>query len=396
VTDTPPRRRRWGRRDEDRSVGVLELFFDLVYVYAMSQVTDLVLEDVSWTGFGRGALALAAIWWAWANYAWLTNTFEHQDPITRMLIFLAMAAMLVAATALPAVFGQTALVFAVAYFVVRVLHVVLLARAVRRDEELRNAAWGVAPILLLGSGLIIVAAFLTSPYRELLWLMSAMIDFSAPLIRGLRGWRVAPAYFVERHGNIVIIALGEAIVRMGEGATTSLYRPLTTAAVTMAVLIAAGMWWAYFEPAPHAVKRLRRMDPVRRAQHARDAYSYLHLPLITGSVFFAIGVQAAVAHPGEPLAPLSGLALAGGLALFYLGELAYRWRDHHRLMVDRLVAGAAAAAVIPITDRVPAVATLGVLLLIGALRVAWEIRSGVFPRPAGRPVRGRPSWTRSR
>jgi hypothetical protein len=107
-------------------------------------------------------------------------------------------------------------------------------------------------------------------------------------------------------------------------------------------------------------------------------------------------VQAAVAHPGEPLAPLSGLALAGGLALFYLGELAYRWRDHRRLMVDRLVAGAAAAAVIPIADRVPAVATLGVLLLIGAPRVAWEIRSGVFPRPAVRPVRGRPSWTRSR
>jgi low temperature requirement protein LtrA len=233
VTDTAPRRRRWGRRDEDHSVGVLELFFDLVYVYAMSQVTTLVLQEVSWTGFARGVLALAAIWWRWENYAWLTNTVEHADPPARILIFLAMVAMLIAATALPAAFA---------------------------------------------------------------------------------------------------------------------------------------------------------------ADHARHAYSYLHLPLITGSVFFAIGVDEAVAHPGEPLAPLPGLALASGLALFYLGELAHRWRDHHRLLADRLVAGA--AAVVPIADRVPAVATLGALLLISAPRVAREIRAGIL-RP-GRPVRGRPSWTRSR
>lgn len=396
MTDTPPRRRRRERRDEDRSVGVLELFFDLVYVYAMSQVTTLVLQEVSWTGFGRGVLVLGAVWWAWENYAWLTNTFERADVPARILIFLAMAAMLIAATALPAAFAEMALAFAIAYFVVRVLHVALLVRAVRGDEKLHSAAWGLTPLLLLGSGLIIVAAFLPSPYRELLWLFSGLIDFSGPLIRGLRGWRVAPGYFVERHGNIVIIALGEVIVRMGEGAATGLHRPLTALAVTVAVLIAAGMWWAYFEPVPHAVERLRRTDPVRRAHHARDAYSYLHLPLITGSVFFAVGVHEAIAHPGEPLAPLSGVTLAGGLALFYFGELAYRWRDHHRLMVDRLVAGAAAAAMIPIAARVPAVATLGALLLIGAVRVAWEIRSGIFSERAGRTVRGRLSWTRSR
>jgi low temperature requirement protein LtrA len=395
VSETAPRRRR-RPRDDDRRVGVLELFFDLVYVYAMSQVTTLVLLDVSWTGFARAVLMLAAIWWAWENYAWLTNTFERADPLARILIFLAMVAMLIAATALPAAFGEMALVFAVAYVVVRVLHVVLLAHAVRDDEKLHNAKWALAPILLLGSGLIIGAAFLESPYRELLWLISAMVDFGTPLVRSLRGWRVAPSYFVERHGNIVIIALGEAIVRMGQGAATGLHDPVTAVAVTMAVLIAAGMWWAYFEPVPHAVERLRRTDPVLRAHHARDAYSYLHLPLITGIVFFAIGVDEAVAHPEEPLALLSGVALAGGLALFYLGELAYRWRDHHKLMVDRLDAGAAAAAVILIADRVPALATLGVLLLISALRVAWEIRAGILSDSPARLVRGRPSWTRSR
>jgi low temperature requirement protein LtrA len=144
----------------------------------------------------------------------------------------------------------------------------------------------------------------------------------------------------------------------------------------MGVLIAAGLWWAYFEPSPRATERLRQTDPVRRARHARDAYSYLRLPLVAGIVFFALGVHGAVALPAAPPdPPLEGAALTGGLALFFLGEAAYRWRDHHKLMVDRLAAGLAAAAVIPVATRVPALATLGALLLICVLRTAWEVLS---------------------
>ena len=364
---------------EDRTVGTLELFFDLVYVYAMSEVTTLMLANVSWTGFGRGALALATIWWAWENYAWLTNTFEHADPPARILIYFAMAAMLIAATALPNAFGKMALVFATAYVFVRMLHVVLLLRTTRGDEQLRTPTLQLVPYLLAGSGLIVVGAFMTSPYRELLWLVSAMIDLSGPLIAGRAGWRVSPRYFVERHGLIVIIALGESIVSAGGGAKDSIGRPLTAVAIMTAVLIVAGMWWAYFEPSPRAAARLRRLSPARRARHARDAYSYLHLVLVTGIVFFALGVYEAVGHPDEPMAPLPGVALSGGVALFYLGDVAYRWRDHRRIMVDRLVAGGVMAATVPLTVQLHALTTLTVLLLVSALRVIWEVRGGNDP-----------------
>ncbi|WP_406815770.1 low temperature requirement protein A [Mycobacterium sp. M23085] len=382
---------------EDRTVGTLELFFDLVYVYAMSEVTTLMLANVSWTGFGQGALALAAIWWAWENYAWLTNTFEHADPTARILIYFAMAAMLIAATALPNAFGKMALVFATAYVFVRLLHVVLLVRATRGDEELRTPTLQLVPYLLFGSGLIVVGAFMTSPSRELLWLVSATVDLSGPLIAGRAGWRVSPRYFVERHGLIVIIALGESIVRAGGGAKDSIGRPLTAVAVLTAVLIAAGMWWTYFEPSPLAAARLRRLSPARRARHARDAYSYLHLVLVTGIVFFALGVYEAVGHPDERMAPLPGVALSGGVALFYLGDVAYRWRDHRRIMVDRLVAGGVMAATVPLTVRLPALTTLTVLLLVSALRVIWEIRGGNDPPrvPLGWRLRPGPAGIRT-
>lgn len=364
---------------EDRTVGTLELFFDLVYVYAMSQVTTLMLANVTWTGFGRGALALTAIWWAWENYAWLTNTFEHADPPGRILIYFAMAAMLIAATAVPNAFGKMALVFATAYVFVRLLHAVLLLRATRGDEQLRTPTLQLVPYLLVGSGLILVGAFETSPYRELLWLASAIVDLSGPLIAGRVGWRVSPQYFVERHGLIVIIALGESIVRAGGGAKDSINGPPTAVAMVTAVLIAAGMWWTYFEPSPRAAARLRRLSPARRARHARDAYSYLHLVLVAGIVFFALGVYEAVGHPYEPMATLPGVALSGGVALFYLGDVAYRWRDHRKIMVDRLVAGGVMAATVPLTMHLPALTTLIVLLLVSALRVIWEVRGGNDP-----------------
>lgn len=361
---------------EDRTVGTLELFFDLVYVYAMSQVTILMLTNVTWTGFGRGALALTAIWWAWENYAWLTNTFEHADPPARILIYLAMAAMLIAATALPNAFGKKALVFAAAYVFVRLMHVVLLLRTTRGDGQLRTATLQLVPYLLTGSALIVVGAFITSPYRELLWLVSAILDLSGPLIAGRAGWRVSPQYFVERHGLIVIIALGESIVSAGGGAKDSIGGPLTAVGMVTAVLIAAGMWWTYFEPSPRAAARLRGLSAAHRARHARDAYSYLHLVLVTGIVFFALGLHEAVGHPDEPMARLPGVALSGGVALFYLGDGAYRWRDHSRIMVDRLVAGGVIAATVPLTTHLHALTTLTVLLLVSALRVIWEVWGG--------------------
>ncbi|WP_446223612.1 low temperature requirement protein A [Nocardia sp. IBHARD005] len=358
-----------------RSVGNLELFFDLTFVYAMSQVTLLMLSDISWQGFGRGVLALLALWWAWVCYAWLTNTFEAARVIHQTLIIVAMAAMLIAAIALPTAFTTGALVFGLALFAVRLINAGMFIASSSRDEDevLVSAVRRLVPALLVGPALIVAAAFVASPYRELLWVAAAAIDFGSPLIAGVSGLRVVPSYFIERHGSVIIIALGETIIALGAGATENLRHPGVLGAVVLGVLISATLWWTYFGLTAGAEERMQRTSGVDRARLARDAYSYLHLLLVAGIVFFALGARVSVEHIDKPLGPLAAVALTGGVALFYAAEVAYRWRDHHQLTVDRLLAAAAALLVFPLAISVPAVVSLTVLTAIGVLRLAWEL-----------------------
>ena len=362
------------RETDGRSVGNLELFFDLTFVYAMSQVTHLMLSDISWQGFGRGVLALLALWWAWVCYAWLTNLFEVARVVHTTLIILAMAAMLIAVIALPTAFTTGALVFGLALLAVRLINAgMFIASSSQGEAELASAIRRLMPGLLIGPVLIVAAAFVASPYRELLWIAAAAVDFGSPLIARISELRVVPSYFIERHGSVIIIALGETIVELGAGASEDLHHPRVLGAVVLGVLISASLWWTYFGLTAGAELRMQRTPAVDRPRLARDAYSYLHLPLVAGIVFFAVGARVSVEHIGEPLAPLPALALTGGVALFYAAEVAYRWRDHHQLTVDRLLAAAASLLVFPVAISVPAVSSLAVLTAIGVLRLAWEL-----------------------
>lgn len=210
----------------------------------------------------------------------------------------------------------------------------------------------------------------------MLWVTAAAADFGSPLIAGINGLRVVPAYFIHRHGLVIIIALGEAIIALGAGASERLDRPGVLGAVLLGVLITGTLWWTYFGLTTGAEERLRQTPAADRARLARDAYSYLHLPLVAGIVFFALGARVSVEHIDEPLAPLAALALTGGFALFYAGEVAYRWRDHHRLTVDRLLTAAAALLVFPLATSAPAIISLAVLTAIGVMRLVWELWRG--------------------
>jgi low temperature requirement protein LtrA len=365
---------RESRETNGRPVGNLELFFDLTFVYAMSQVTHLMLSDISWQGFGRGVLALLALWWAWVCYAWLTNTFETAQVIRTTLIIVAMAAMLIAVIALPTAFTTGALVFGLALLAVRLINAgMFIASSSQGEAELASAIRRLMPGLLVGPVLIVAAAFVASPYRELLWVAAAAIDFGSPLIARISELRVVPSYFVARHGSVIIIALGETIVELGAGATEDLHHPRVLGAVVLGVLISATLWWTYFGLTAGAELRMQRTSAVDRPRLARDAYSYLHLPLVAGIIFFAVGARVSIEHIGEPLAPLPALALTGGVALFYASEVAYRWRDHHQLVVDRLLAAAACLLTFPVATSVPAVLSLTILTAIGVVRLAWEL-----------------------
>lgn len=374
-------------RDSDSgSVGKLELFFDLVFVYAMAQLTELVRDDVSWRGFGHGVLGLLAVWWAWVCYTWLTNTFTTNRVVFRCLVIAAMAAMLLAASALPTAFSTGALVFGLALLAIRVIHLVLfVVDASHDDEHLRAGLLRLAPSLLIAPVLIAVAAAFPAPYRELLWIGAAIIDFGGPLVAGVGVFRVVPSYFVERHGLIIIVALGEAVVGLGTGASEHLQQPVVLAAAVLGVLIAASLWWTYFGLTAGAEQRLKDADGPERARLARDAYSYLHLPLVAGVAFFGFGASVALEHVFDPLPLLPAIALSGGVGLFYAADVAYRWRDHHQLVPDRLLTAAASLLIIPPALIMPAWSVLTVLTAVGALRLMCELvrRPRIGPAAAG-------------
>ena len=222
--------------EEERKTSYLELFFDLVFVFAFTQVTALILEDTSPQGFARAALILAMVWWAWSAYAWMTNAIDIDNAVTRLIMFAAMAAGFFMALAVPDAFQDEAAWFAVAYFVVRVLNSALYAWGVRNDPLLLRALVWLSPWFVLAAVIALIGGFVDPDYRAWVWLTSLVIDVVGTLIAARAEWRVAPSHFAERFALIVIIALGESIVAIGI-ATSHLERD-TTYAVSVVVAFA--------------------------------------------------------------------------------------------------------------------------------------------------------------
>ncbi|HZB24383.1 MAG TPA: low temperature requirement protein A, partial [Gaiellaceae bacterium] len=195
--------------EDDHRVTPLELFFDLVFVFAITQVTTYFADHLSWHGFAEGMLVLAALWWAWAAYAWLTNTVDADEGWTRIAMLAAMAAMLIVSLAVPQAFDADAVIFGVAYFAVRVAHIVLYGISVKDDADLKGALLRMTPTSLLAPLAIVLAGvFLDGDERMIVWAAALLLDYLGVLVGGGRGWRVSAEHFAERHALIVIIALG--------------------------------------------------------------------------------------------------------------------------------------------------------------------------------------------
>src|ERR671930_1053880 len=203
----------------EHQVTPLELFFDLVFVFAITQVTSLLARDPTGHGVLRGMLVLVALWWAWTGYAWLTSTLDVDEGGVRLAMLAAMGAMLIVALAVPGAFGDDAVLFAVAYLLVRLLHIVLYAIVGRDDPDLTGAILRLAPTVAFGATLILLAGFAHGDTRVFIWVVALAIDYLGPAVFGAgRGWRIAPEHFAERHGLIILIALGESIIAIGVGA----------------------------------------------------------------------------------------------------------------------------------------------------------------------------------
>jgi low temperature requirement protein LtrA len=357
----------------EERVTPLELFFDLVFVFAITQVTGLLSNDPTWSGLLRGLLVLAALWWSWAAYAWLTNTLDPEEGAVRLAMLGAMGAMLVAALAVPQAFGDDAVLFGVAYFAVRALHLVLYALAGRGDPDLFRAVLRLVPPATVGPALIVAAGFLDGAAQIGLWAAALAIDYLGVLVGRMRGWRVSPAHFAERHGLVVIIALGESIVAVGIGASgLALELDVVTAAL-LGVAVAAALWWSYFDwVAIVAARRLGEASGAARARLARDAYSYLHLPMVAGVVLFALGVKKTLEHIGEPLETIPALGLSCGVALYLLAHVALRLRIGGGLGRGRPTAALVLMVLTPLFLEVPALAAVAIVAAVCAALIAYE------------------------
>ena len=359
--------------EEERKTSYIELFFDLVFVFAFMQVTALILEDTSVEGFLRSALVLAMVWWAWSAYAWMTDAIDVENSVTRLIMFAAMAAGFFMALSVPDAFQDEAAWFAVAYFVARVLHTTLYAWGVRQDPGYLAAVIRLAPWFLVAALVALIGGFVDPDYRAWIWLASLAIDAVGTLTVGRREWRISPSHFAERFALIVIIALGESIVAIGIG-TSDLERDTTYAlSVVVAFAGVAALWWAYFDFTAIAAERsLRRASAAARVPLARDVFTFFHYPIVLGIILYAVAAKKTLEHPVDPLSDAGRWSLGLGVAMFLCAFALMRFRVLRRIAWERLGAAVVALGIAVLLDGTDAIVTLGVVILVLVLSVAVE------------------------
>jgi low temperature requirement protein LtrA len=373
---------------EERRTSPVELLWDLVFVFAVTQVTTLLSRDLSWAGLGRSMLVLALVWWAWSAFVWAANAQDTGSPVLRLALLLAMVLVFIAGLALPHAFDDEAPVFAATYAAVRLLHLALYADASRRGNASRSAIAGFGTTVVIGMALLVAGALAGGTVQVVLWTAAAAIDYAGPAwltrerLRGLQ--RVAVAHFAERYSLFVIICLGESIVAIGVGASEEAFDVQLVAGVGLGLLITVALWWTYFDRfAAIAEERLRTHDDPVLA--AADGYSYLHLVIVAGIIVFAVGVKLAVHDVGEPLPDATRLALCGGVALYLAGHVAFGMRMAGALGLEKLVAAAALLVLYAVGGAMPAWTLAGAItLLLGAMCAVETVgaRRGEPRRPA--------------
>ena len=373
---------------ETSSATTLELFFDLVFVFALTQVTAMMAHDLSVGGVLRGLCVTAILWWCWVCFSWVANTVKADEGPTEIAMFVGMGGMLVIALSIPEAFEDLGggflgpLVFALGYLVVRLVHLILFAFASRGDPGLRRQL-SLFAVTMSGSTLLLLAAAPLDGIAEaVLWAGVILVDYGGTVLIGNKGWRIRSAkHFAERHGLIVIVALGESIVAIGVGMSGTAVSWPVLAASLLGLSISASIWWAYFKRVSLAGEHhLAELGGRQRTRMAQFAYSYLHLPMVAGIVLAALGMKKVLEYVSDPtrhsltegLSLVPATALLGGAALFLVAHATFARATHTVLGPFRLVVAGCLVVIIPLAQHVPALATIGGLSVVLVILNLWE------------------------
>jgi low temperature requirement protein LtrA len=393
--------------EETHRATAFEIFFDLVLIFALTRVTSFIAASPSFLRLLQGLLLLLLLWWSWSAYTWLANQARADRGVIRAGGLVAMAAIFVAAMVMPdawqteGVMVDAPVTLALAYVVVRVVYLALylylyLYTAID-DRRLRIQLLLSAIPQSLAWIALILGALLGPTGQTVLWAVALVIDFGGGrLASALSGWALrSPSHFAERHSLVLIIALGESLISIGAGAGTAVTsRPVLVAAL-LGLTSSVCLWWLYFENvAPAAGRALARAPTERRPEIAREAYTLVHLPLVTGVIYLAFGIEEALAAaalryvPGAPLSWPAATAMYGGVALYLAGRAAFLRLTVGSATPAQLVAAAAALALLPAVRSVPALAALGLItvLLVGLVALEWLTRERAEPAGPAAPA----------
>jgi len=364
------------------------LFFDLVFVFALTQVTAFMADELSWHGIFRGVLVIMLLWWAWTGYAWLANVASAEERPIKLAILAGMAAMFVLALCIPEAFDDLPgglrgpVVLAVCYLIFRVMHFVMFLIISREDAGLRSQVFRFAPSVVISSAVLLVAAQFDGWLQTGLWVLALVADYVGTVLAGFSGWRVpSPGHFSERHGLIIIVALGESIVAIGVGVAKEPITWVIIAASILGLMLSSALWWTYFDVSALLGERALATEPIEtRAKLARNAYSLGHLPLVMGIVLVALGLKEVLLYVSDsshhtlsdPLPNVALAALVGGVALYLLGHVEFKWLTVHTISVVRLVASGVLLLVIPLIAGRPALVELAVVAILVTAAVLIE------------------------
>lgn len=375
--------------DESHTVTSLELLFDLVFVFAFTQVTQLMADNPTPTGALRGLVLLALLWWAWCSYAWLGNQANAEEGVVRLTVIVALAAMFIAALTIPESFGDlpgglvAPFVFAACYAIVRLAHIACYFVAAGDDAGLRHQLVLTAIPVTAAAAILVAGGALGPPYQTGMWALALLVDYSGIWLAGASGWRLpSPGHFAERHGLIVIVALGESMVAIGVGVTSE---PVSTAVVVaslLGIIVSVSLWWLYFDVDAHVAEDvLTSTRGEARSRLARDAYTYLHFPIVISIIFIALGLKkvlgyvADVEHHdlGDALTGTPLVALYVGITVHLLGHVAFRRRNVGSWNVHRTLVALLLLVLLPVAWHLPALASLAVVAFVLAALVGYEV-----------------------
>jgi low temperature requirement protein LtrA len=366
---------------EDQSATFIELFFDLVFVYAVTQTVSLLHEDLSWAGLWHAVVVFWLVWWAWTQYTWALNSADTTHPAVDALMLVATAIAFLMAVTIPDAFGDAGGWFAATYIAVRVVGLGLYGRVAWDDVAKRSAVRRFAVLSLGGLAAVAAGGVVGSEARAWWWAAAVLLDVAAAAGAGAaEGWDIRPEHFGERHGLFVIIALGESLIVAASGLTGAERTAQTVAVAILAVAATGGLWWSYFVSAKPALDHaLVQRSGVDRSTLARDVYSIWHFPLVFGVVLLAVAIEEAVTHPHQALPVGGSLALAGGVVLFVGSAAAALRQSGYSLSGRRLVILAVVAAGVWVTHGAAVtwsllVVVLGLLLLGAVERPTPEAR----------------------